>query len=251
MANENFGILLRLLRRRVGEEIAGGLSDRLLLERFVRQRDEAAFETLFWRHGPMVMAVCRRLLPAADAEDAFQATFLILVRKAASVTRGEAVAAWLYRVAYRIALRARAATRPTVELPAEGPPDDEEAGTWHDLRPVLDEAIASLPEKYRTPIILCYLEGKTNQEAADELGCPRGTVAIRLKRARERLRRRLERRGMLLGAALLSLLLVRKAPAEPLETLLAQTTLKAALGSTAGELFPRRLRPRPSPWPTE
>src|SRR5215831_13393569 len=98
MTNGHLGTLLRLLRRRTGEECAGGLSDGQLLDRFVRQRDEAAFEALFWRHAPMVLSVCRRLLPPADAEDAFQATFLVLVRKAASVGRGDAVGAWLYRV---------------------------------------------------------------------------------------------------------------------------------------------------------
>ncbi len=234
MATEQFAILLRLLRRRVGEEIAGGLSDRLLLERFISQRDEAAFETLFWRYGPMVLAVCRRLLPAADVEDAFQATFLVLVRKAASIARGDAIGAWLYRVAYRIALRARAGTRAMAELPAEGPPDDEESGAWRDLRPVLDEAIATLPEKYRAPVVLCYFEGKTNQEAAHELGCPKGTVAIRLKRAAQRLRRRLERCGLLLPAAVLGALLAGRTRVEAVESSLAQITLKAALGGAAG-----------------
>jgi RNA polymerase sigma factor (sigma-70 family) len=236
MAREQFGILLRLLRRRAGEQVGGGLSDAALLDRFVRQRDEAAFEALFWRHGPMVLAVCRRMLPPADAEDAFQATFLILVRKAASIGRREAVGAWLYRVAYRVALRARAAARPVAELPPEGPAaaSDEEAAAWRDLRPLLDEAIDSLPEKYRAPVVLCYLEGKTNQEAARELGCPKGTVAIRLKRARERLRRRLGRRGLLLPAALLGTVLTGRAQAETVEGVLAQTTLKAALSGAAG-----------------
>jgi RNA polymerase sigma factor (sigma-70 family) len=234
MANENYGILLRLLRRRAGEPLAGGLSDAALLERFVRQRDEAAFEALFWRHGPMVLAVCRRLLPPADAEDAFQATFLVLVRKAASIGRRDAVAAWLYRVAYRVALRARGAARPTVALPPEGPADaDDESLAWRDLRPLLDEAIDSLPEKYRAPVVLCYLQGKTNQEAARELGCPKGTLAIRLKRARERLRRRLGRRKLLLPAALLGVLLVRRAQAAAVDAALAQATLKAVLSAAA------------------
>jgi RNA polymerase sigma factor (sigma-70 family) len=236
MAGQHFSVLLRLLRRRAGEQVGGGLSDGALLDRFVRQRDEAAFEALFWRHGPMVLAVCRRLLPPADAEDAFQATFLILVRKAASIGRREAVGAWLYRVAYRVALRARATARPVAELPPEGPAaaSDEEAAAWRDLRPLLDEAIASLPEKYRAPVVLCYLEGKTNQEASRELGCPKGTVAIRLMRARERLRRRLGRRGLLLPAALLGTVLTGQGQAEALEGMLAQTTLKAALGGAAG-----------------
>ncbi|HKI35243.1 MAG TPA: sigma-70 family RNA polymerase sigma factor [Gemmataceae bacterium] len=236
MAREHLGTLLRLLRRRAGEEVAGALTDAQLLDRFVGRRDEAAFEALFWRHGPMVLAVCRRLLPPADAEDAFQATFLVLVRKAASIGRGDAVAAWLYRVAYRVALRARATARPAVELPEEGPPaaPDEEAAAWRELRPLLDEAIASLPEKYRAPVVLCYLQGKTNEEAARELGCPKGTVAVRLMRARERLRRRLDRCKLILPAALLGVVLAGRAQAAPVEAGLAQMTLKAALVAAAG-----------------
>jgi RNA polymerase sigma factor (sigma-70 family) len=236
MAREHLGTLLRLLRRHAGEAVAGALTDAQLLDRFVRQRDEVAFEALFWRHGPMVLAVCRRLLPAADAEDAFQATFLILVRKAATIGRRDAVGAWLCRVAYRVALRARAAARPVVELPPEGPPaePDEEAVAWRDLRPLLDEAIDSLPAKYRAPVVLCYLEGKTNEEAARELGCPKGTVAVRLMRARERLRRRLSRRRLILPAALLGAALAGRAEAGPVEAVLAQTTLKAALCGAAG-----------------
>jgi RNA polymerase sigma factor (sigma-70 family) len=235
MAGEHLGALLRLLRRQAGDVVGGALSDGQLLERFVGQHDQAAFEALFWRHGPMVLAVCRRLLGPADAEDAFQATFLVLVRKAASIGRRDAVGAWLYRVAYRVALRARATARPAVELPPEGPPaPDEEAAAWRDLRPLLDAAIAGLPEKYRAPVVLCYLEGRTNEEAARELGCPKGTVAVRLMRARERLRRRLERCRLILPAALLAALLAGRARAEAVEAALAATTMKAALGAAAG-----------------
>jgi hypothetical protein len=157
------------------------------------------------------------------------------VRKAASIGRRDAVGAWLYRVAYRVALRARATARPAAELPPEGPPaPDEEAAAWRDLRPLLDEAIAGLPEKYRAPVVLCYLEGRTNEEAARELGCPKGTVAVRLMRARERLRRRLERCRLLLPAALLAALLAGRARAEPVEAALAATTMRAALGAAAG-----------------
>jgi RNA polymerase sigma factor (sigma-70 family) len=235
MAGEHLGTLLRLLRRHAGEAVGDALSDGQLLERFVGQRDQAAFEALFWRHGPMVLGVCRRLLGSADAEDAFQATFLVLVRKAASIGRREAVGAWLYRVAQRVALRARSTARPVAELPEEGPAtDDEEAVAWRDLRPMLDEAIASLPEKYRAPVILCYLEGRTNEEAARELGCPKGTVAVRLMRARERLRRRLERCRLILPAALLTVILAGRARAEPVAAALAGMTLRAALGAAAG-----------------
>jgi RNA polymerase sigma factor (sigma-70 family) len=236
MANERLGPLLRLLRRHTGEPVGAALSDGQLLDRFVRQRDEAAFEALFWRHGPMVLGLCRRLLPAADAEDAFQATFLVLVRKASSIGRRDALGAWLYRVAYRVALRARATTRHGVALPDEGPPapGDEEAVAWRDLRPLLDEAIGTLPEKYRAPIVLCYLEGKTNEEAARELGCPKGTVAVRLMRARERLRRHLSRRRLALPAVLLGAVLGGAARSAPVHVGLGQTTLKAVLSGTAG-----------------
>ncbi len=123
-----------------------------------------------------------------------------------------------------------------MELPAEGPPaaaGDEEAAAWRDLRPLLDEAIAGLPEKYRAPVVLCYLEGRTNEEAARELGCPKGTVAVRLMRARERLRRRLERCRLLLPAALRAALLAGRARAEPMEAALVGMTLSAALRSAA------------------
>jgi RNA polymerase sigma factor (sigma-70 family) len=236
MPDQRLGFLLRLLRRHAGERCVAGLSDAALLERFLRQRDEAAFEALFWRHGPMVLAVCRRMLSPADAEDAFQATFLVLVRKAASIGRHEAVGAWLYRVAHRVALRARTLARPMMELPPEGPAaaSDEEAVVWRDLRPVLDDAIDSLPEKYRAPVILCYLEGKTNQEAARELGCPRATVATRLRRARERLRQCLGRRGLLLPGAGLGVALVGRARADAVDSGLAHLTLKDALRGAGG-----------------
>src|SRR5262249_1365227 len=161
-----------------------------LLQRWLARRDEAAFELLLWRHGPMVLALCRRLLRhAQDAEDAFQATFLTLVRKAGSIANREALAAWLYKVAYRVALRARAAaaTRAalpitSMDLPAAEPAQDL---LWRDLRPVLDEEVSRLPARFRGPFVLCYLEGKTNEQAARELGCPLGTVLSRLSRGRE------------------------------------------------------------------
>jgi RNA polymerase sigma factor (sigma-70 family) len=238
MANEYLGTLLRRLRSRVAGDAAGGLSDGQLLERFVGQRDEAAFEALFWRHAPMVLGVCRRLLPPDDAEDAFQAAFLVLVRKAASIGKGEALGGWLHRVAYRIALRARTGAAPALrELPPEGLPAAAAADdlVWRDLRPVLDEEINGLPQKYRAPIVLCYLEGKTNEEAARLLGCPKGTVAVRLMRGRERLRTRLSRRGLTLSAAVLGSLLAGEALAAVPAGLLASSTIKAALLCAAGQ----------------
>jgi cobalt-zinc-cadmium efflux system membrane fusion protein len=204
MAGEQLRTFLRRLRCAFAAE-AGGLSDAQLLERFVTRRDEAAFEVLVWRHGGLVLSVCGRLLPnAEDREDVFQATFLALTRRAGCIAKGGALGSWLYKVAYRVALRVRArsardAVRQRV-LAAVGPrPANGEVAP--DLRAVLDEEINRLPEKYRTPVVLCYLEGKTTEEAARQLGCARGTVCSRLSWARQRLRSRLTRRGLALSAA--------------------------------------------------
>jgi RNA polymerase sigma factor (sigma-70 family) len=174
---------------------AAGSSDGELLDRFLRHRDESAFETLMRRHGPMVLGVCRRLLGNVhDAEDAFQATFLVLVCKGSSVRPRGRVGAWLHGVAHRTALEARrlavlrrtkeALAVPRIEVP-ENTPDD-----W---QPRLDAAIAQLPRQYREVVILCELEGKPRKEAAEVLGVPEGTVASRLARAKRLLARRLTR----------------------------------------------------------
>jgi RNA polymerase sigma factor (sigma-70 family) len=178
------------------------VTDAELLERFLRDRDEAAFELLMWRHTPVVMGVCRRVLRhRQDAEDAFQATFLILARKGHSIGRRESLTGWLYTVAYRVALRARAARRAGPERSLEVPPTDEAQSdpadhlAGQELRRLLDAELSRLPEKYRTAFILCHLEGKTCAEAAQQLGCPRGTIQSRTGRAREHLRARLARRA--------------------------------------------------------
>src|SRR4051812_8000652 len=175
-------------------------SDGALVEAFVRRRDEAAFEALLRRHGPMVLGVCRAVLPnEADAEDAFQATFLVLARKAASVRDAASVCAWLHGVAYRTALRARTDfTRRRkhegqVTPPEATPPQDL---TWREVQRVLHEEMVRLGEGYRAPLVLCYLQGKTQDEAARLLGLPRGTLKGRLERGRAMLRKRLERRGL-------------------------------------------------------
>jgi RNA polymerase sigma factor (sigma-70 family) len=186
---------------------ANRLTDGELLGRFVAGRDEAAFEELLRRHGPMVLGVCRRILyDVNDAEDAFQATFLALLRQAGSINKRESVGSWLYGVAYRIAVKAksRARRRRTherrgVAMPAEDPLYE---AIWRDLRPVLDEEVNGLPAKYRRPVVLCYLEGKPYAEAARELRCSKGTVCLRLARARELLRQRLARRDVVLSAGL-------------------------------------------------
>ncbi|MDB5308512.1 MAG: polymerase sigma factor, sigma-70 family, partial [Gemmataceae bacterium] len=175
-----------------------GPSDADLLARWAAHPDPDALELLVRRHGPLVFGVCRRVLGRTpDAEDAFQATFLILVRKAGTLSRPGQVAGWLHGVALRVARRVRAdlARRRqreesmTTEPPAPEPPDNQA-----DLRRVLDDELDRLPDKYRLPIVLCELEGMTLDEAARHLGWPKGTVAGRLSRGRDILRRRLARR---------------------------------------------------------
>jgi RNA polymerase sigma factor (sigma-70 family) len=232
-------MLIQCMRRAVGHP-TDGATDASLLERFVAGRDEAAFELLLWRHGPMVLSVCRRMLRCDhDAEDAFQAAFLLLARKAGAIRHREAVAGWLYQTACRIALRARetARKRPVAVPPGAEPtaPDSETDAIWRDLRPVLDEEVGRLPKKYRLPIILCYLQGRTYAEASQVLKCPRGTVAIRLQRARELLRGRLTRRGLALTAATTAVLAAERTVSAALPAVLVHTTLKAALLFAAGK----------------
>jgi RNA polymerase sigma factor (sigma-70 family) len=236
MAGPTFHPVLHYLRRAVAPE-GGSLTDAELLGRFVSRHDEAAFELLVWRHGGMVWGTCRRLLrDAHDAEDAFQATFLALARQAGSISKREAVAGWLHRVASRTARHARAAAAKRARherqaarrLPAVA--TDEADGS--DLRGLLDEELNRLPERYRLPLVLCYLEGKTNEEAARYLGCPKGTVLSRLARGRQRLRDRLVRRGLALPAGALTVLLAERAGPAPAALLAG--TVRAALLYAAG-----------------
>lgn len=203
---------------------ATGVTDAQLIDRFVTRRDEAAFELLVWRYGPMVLGVCRRILhDSHGAEDAFQAVFLTLARKAGTIGRRQSVGSWLYTVAYRTALRARDRTvhRALHEQPLNGieelnairKPEDELG--LDELGSALDKALSNLPEKYRTVIVLCYLQGKTNEQAAEELGCPKGTVLSRLSRARERLRDRLTGHGVILSAGPFLVLLSQMASSLP------------------------------------
>jgi RNA polymerase sigma factor (sigma-70 family) len=190
---------------------AGGLEDNELLARFLASRDEAAFEALVWRHSGMVLAVCRRVLRhEQDAEDAFQACFLVLAKKAASIGKPESVASWLHKVAYRVALAARSragcrAGAPGLEETVAGPgPDPLDAALRREVGPAVDEEVNRLPSRYRVPVVLHYLEGRSHEEVARQLGCPAGTVATRLSRARDLLRRRLTRRGLAPGAGWLA-----------------------------------------------
>jgi RNA polymerase sigma-70 factor (ECF subfamily) len=200
--------VLRLIRRLSVAGAAGSTPDAQLLDRFVGGRDETAFAALVRRHGPMVLGVCVRVLgDTPDAEDAFQATFLVLLRRAHSVSKPELLGNWLYGVAYRTALKARvsAARRRRHESQGVRGPgtDSTPTASWRDLQPVLDDELNRLPQKYRLPLVLCHLEGLTHDEIARRLGCPRATVTTRLGRARERLRRSMIRRGVTLATGAL------------------------------------------------
>jgi polysaccharide biosynthesis/export protein len=209
-----------------------GLTDAQLLDRFLARREEVAFEAMLRRHGPMVLGVCRRLLSDPhDAEDAFQATFLVLVRRAAAIVPRSSLGPWLYGVARRTALKARssAARRRRVELEAgrARPPTVLAAPTDADLRWLLDEEIGRLAEKYRSPLVLCLLEGKSRKEAAGQLGWSEGTLSGRLARAKALLSRRLRRRGVTPAAAAPAALAAGGA-AVSVPTSLTAATLRAA-----------------------
>jgi RNA polymerase sigma-70 factor (ECF subfamily) len=217
----------------------GALSDGQLLDRFVARREEAVFEAFIHRHGPMVWGVCRRVLrDHHDAEDAFQATFLVLARKAASVNPREKVGNWLYGVAYQAAMKARATRakrrareRQVSEMPEPGAVREEQPD---DLLPQLDRELSRLPDKYRVPIVLCDLQEKTHQEAASQLGWPIGTVSGRLSRARAMLAQRLARRGLVLSGGSLGVLLAQDAASASVPTKLIGPTAQAANLFAAG-----------------
>jgi RNA polymerase sigma factor (sigma-70 family) len=231
MAHARLATVLRHVQRIAGPP-ERAQTDAQLLERFLAGRDEAAFGALVERHGRMVLGVCRHVLrQRQDAEDAFQATFLVLARRAASIRKGSALASWLYGVAYRIAsnsrrqankrrLREQKASRTT-----RTEPDLEVA--WRELQAVLAEEVGRLPEKYRAPFVFCCLEGKSKAEAAQLLGWKDGTLSGRLAEARKRLQQRLARRGLTLAAALcVGALGATDAAAVPVA--LAETTTRAA-----------------------
>jgi HlyD family secretion protein len=191
MAESERASILSWIRRMTPE--VGGASDAQLLARFAANRDEAAFELLLWRHAQLVFGVCLRVLhDLHDADDAFQATFLALARHAGRIARCEAVAGWLHKVAYRVAVtarrqRGRRDAREKLGAAVEHlsvPPSAEALPENQELRRVLDQEIGRLPERFRAAVVLCYLEGKSVDPAAMLLGCPRGTVASRLARVR-------------------------------------------------------------------
>jgi RNA polymerase sigma factor (sigma-70 family) len=218
----------------------GNLSDGQLLDRFIAVRDEAAFATLVHRHGDMVLGVCRRVLGhVQDAEDAFQATFLVLVRKAESILPREAVGNWLYGVAYRTALEAKArnARRRTREAQVDPMPHPaiEPQELWHDVAPVLDRELSRLPDKYRLPVVLCDLEGRGRQEVSQQLQLAEGTLSSRLARGRKLLAGRLARQGIALSAGTLALALAPATASAGAPPALVSSTIQAATLIAAGE----------------
>jgi RNA polymerase sigma factor (sigma-70 family) len=212
-------------------------TDRQLLDDFASHRDEAAFTRLVDRHGPMVFRVCRRVLhQQQDAEDAYQATFLILARCHRSIRKREAVADWLHGVAYRTALKARrgAARRRNHEARSGKRTPASTGPSWDDVQAVLDEEIQRLPEAFRSAFVLCVLEGKTVAAVAAELGCKEGTVSSRLTRARQRLQGQLARRGIKLGVLLAALSLVEGDCNAAVAGVLMQATVKSGLLVASG-----------------
>jgi RNA polymerase sigma factor (sigma-70 family) len=211
MATATLNDFLRRLTREMAAETLGDQSDRLLVERALAGREEAAFQAIVQRHGAMVYRVCLRVLQQPpDAEDAFQATFLVLAQKLGTVRKHGSLASWLHGVAHRVALKAKAQSaarrRHEVQasLPDTLPPDD---AIWGEVRSALDVELGRLPDKWRLPLILCYLEGRTQDEAANQLASSKSTLKRRLEEARDALGRRLKERGILWSAALSAVLL--------------------------------------------
>jgi RNA polymerase sigma factor (sigma-70 family) len=231
------GVLWQLRRVALRHDGAG-LTDAELLECYLGLRDEDAFALLLQRHGPMVLGVCRRVLRnEADAHDAFQATFLVFVRKAASISQRQLLGNWLYGVAHKTALKAKALDRRRRAKERQAglrtgamPPDEAR----QELLAQLDEALGRLPDKYRVPIVLCDLEGMPLKEAARQLDCPQGTVASRLARAREKLANRLARSGVLLSGAVVGTAPVQGMTSARVPASLVVSTVQAATAVAAG-----------------
>jgi len=248
MAERRFAGVLRQIRRLIDAPAGEGLTDGQLVDRFAASQDQAAFELLLHRHGPMVLNVCRFWLrDPHDIDDAFQATFLVLARKASSIHKRSSAASWLYGVAQRVARQARvnAARRRRKERQAADmahvePPSELGQNEMHSL---LRDELQRLPEKYRAPLILCYLEGKTNETAAQELGVPSGSMSKRLTQARDLLRERLMYRGAALSvggcAALLSETTATAAVPPALLTSTLQVASLFAAGSAVAGAIPQ------------
>lgn len=239
MAKQPLNGALQHLRKMAAVQTYRRVSDRELLERFVGERDEAAFTVMIERHGPMVLGVCRRALSNShDAEDACQATFLVLARRAASVRKKTSLSSWLHGVACRVAAKltrdyARRKKRERrVDTPA--PKDPAAEVTWREVQATLDAELQRLPDRLRTPLILCYLECMTRDEAAQHLGISLGSLHGRLERARDLLREHLTKRGLTLSAVMTAAALGERAQAALAPTIVVSST-KAAMLLVAGQ----------------
>jgi RNA polymerase sigma factor (sigma-70 family) len=234
MATSQVSKVVQHLRRTLLSQDGEGPTDGQLLGCLIEHRDEAAFAALVRRHGPMVWGVCRRQLNHHDAEDAFQASFLVLFRKAASIQPREMIANWLYGVARQATLQARRTTarrmareKQVKEMPE---PAAAEPDLWDDLQPLLDEELSRLPDRYRAVIVLCDLEGMTRKAVAQQLGLPDGTVGSRLARARAMLAKRLNQRGVAVSGAALAAVLSQKVASASLPV-----SIRAVAAAAAGQ----------------
>ncbi|GEM_PF-2133536 len=219
-------------------------SDQELLERFTSKQDASAFEELIKRHGPMIMGVCRRILPNShDAEDVFQSTFIVLTHKAASLSHHRSIRSWLYRVTVNAALKAKAsaARRAQYHEPLEEEMhesvDQNLDHAWAEIRPVIDEEINRLPEKLRVPVVLCYFVGKTYEEAGCELGLTHLTIKMRLERARNLLRERFKRHDITLSSGIVASLLAQKISLAEVPAQMMTSTVKAATHLAVGNIL--------------
>jgi RNA polymerase sigma factor (sigma-70 family) len=240
MATRQMNTVIQQIRRAAFARDRSDMTDGQLLEAFIARKDDETFAALLRRHGPMVMGVCYRVLRNHhDAEDSFQATFLVLARKASSVTPTEQVVNWLHGVAYRTALKARAMRTKTQmrerQVGQMPEPQGVQKDNWTDLQPLLDEELNRLPEIYRLPLLLCDVEGKSIKEATQQLGLPQGTLAGRLVRARKMLAKRLTQRGVVLSGGAVAVVLSEKAASACVSVSLAASTTKAAVAFAAGQ----------------
>ncbi len=243
MADPRLASIVRHVCKLASLQQTSDASDARLLEQYIRQRDDSAFAALVRRHGPLVWRVCRRLLhQTQDAEEAYQATFLVLARRAAKIRKPAALASFLYGVAYRIARKARAngfrrSLRPAGPI-AELVGDPASEAAWREIEQILIEEVHALPEIYRTPVLLCYWEGLTNEEASRRLGWPTGTVKTRLLKARQLLHERLTHRGVSLSAGAIVTLLASSGGDAAVLPHLAVATVRAAFQGTSGFMTP-------------
>jgi RNA polymerase sigma factor (sigma-70 family) len=239
MARSDLGTLVRQLRWVLSAEHVSGLSDAQLLKRFLEEKDETAFAALMHRHGRLVMGVCRRVLGnVQDAEDIYQATFVILARNARRIRKHDAIGSWLYQVAYRLAHKMRrGGQRRRIhesQVAAAAPCDPLAEVSWREVRAILDAELAGLPDKCRAPLLLCYFEGRTQEEAARQLGWPVRTLQSRIARGKELLGARLARRGLVFGSASAVLLLSTEWALAHVPTVAAQAAWRAAALAAEG-----------------